>query len=151
MLLSDISIAMTLSPDASPGYLVNHLARLFAAGLQKRIRPLGLSTGVFPIMLHLWENDGLTQRELVQRVGIEQATMANTLARMERDGLVHRRPDPTDGRVKRTWLTDLGRSLNEAAIRAAREENQKVLSALSQTERTQLLALLRKAIQGLEA
>ena len=103
---------MSFARKTSAGYLVNHLARLFAAGLQARIKPLGLSTGTFPIMLQLWEQDGRSQRELVQALGIEQATVANSLNRMERDGLILRRPDDHDGRIKRTWLTAHGRSLH---------------------------------------
>ncbi len=137
---------MTFSMRGSAGYLTNHLARLFAAGLQARIRPLGLSTGVFPVMLQLWERDGLTQKELVDRLGIEQATVANTLARMERDGLITRRSDAQDGRIKRTWLTDHGRALRDPAIAAAQAENADALSGLTGAERAQLLTLLNKAI-----
>ena len=57
---------MTFSKDSSAGYLVNDLARRFAAALQARIKPIGLSTGVFPVMVQLWEDDGLTQTELVE-------------------------------------------------------------------------------------
>lgn len=142
---------MSLPPDASPGYLVNHLARIFAAALQARIKPMGLSTGVFPVMLHLWQQDGVTQRDLVARVGVEQATMANTLARMERDGLILRRPDPDDGRQRRIWLTERGRGLHADATTAAATENAAVLSGLSTAERDQLIQLLRKAIQTFEA
>lgn len=138
---------MSLPPDASPGYLVNHLARIFAAALQARIKPMGLSTGVFPVMLHLWQKDGLTQRDLVELVGVEQATMANTLSRMERDGLITRRADAEDGRVRRIWLTEQGRGLHADATEAAVQENENVLSGLSATEQDQLLLLLRKAIR----
>lgn len=141
---------MTLPPNASPGYLVNHLARLFAGALQSRIKPMGLSTGVFPVMLHLWQEDGITQRDLVGLVGVEQATMANTLSRMERDGLIERRPDPDDGRARRIWLTDQGKSLHAAATSAARQENMSVLAGLSQEEVAQLVKLTRKAIQTFE-
>ena len=141
---------MPLAPDNSPGYLVNHLARLFAASLQARIRPMGLSTGVFPVMLHLWQEDGLTQRDLVARVGVEQATMANTLTRMERDGLILRRPDPDDGRARRIWLTARGTALRDDAVAAAADENANVLSGLSEVERTHLVTLVRKAIDTFE-
>ncbi|MDJ0992506.1 MAG: MarR family winged helix-turn-helix transcriptional regulator [Dinoroseobacter sp.] len=141
---------MTLPPNASPGYLVNHLARLFAGALQSRIKPMGLSTGVFPVMLHLWQRDGLMQRDLVDLVGVEQATMANTLARMERDGLIQRRPDPEDGRAQRIWLTEQGESLREAATSAAKEENLSVLAGLSNDESAQLVGLIRKAIKTFE-
>ena len=109
--------------EQSAGYLINHVARLFARGLTARIKPLGLTTGTFPALLELWDQDGLTQKKLVARLDIEQATMANTLNRMDRDGLVIRRKDPSDGRAQRVWLTDRVRSLKDAAIAAAIEEN----------------------------
>jgi len=49
--------------------------------------------------LQLWAEDGLTQRDLVERLDIEQATMGNTLGQMEHDGLIVRTPHPTDGRA----------------------------------------------------
>lgn len=137
---------MNFVTEQSAGYLANHMARLFARGLQARIRPLGLTTGTFPALLELWERDGLTQKELVDRLDIEQATMANTLARMERDGLVVRRKDPGDGRVQRVWLTEKARDLRAPALAAAMAENEAALALLSQAEREQFLTLMRKVI-----
>lgn len=141
---------MKFSRKTSAGYLANHLARLFALGLQKRIKPLGLSTGIFPIMLQLWEEDGMTQKELVDRLGIEQATVANSLSRMERDGLIRRCRDDHDGRITRSWLTDQGRTLRAPAIRAATEQNAEALAGLSEQERRRLITLLAKAIDVFE-
>lgn len=143
-----LSTVMEFEKNASAGYLVNHLARLFARGLTARIRPLGLSTGVFPALLELWENDGLTQSQLVQRLDIEQATMAGTLARMERDGLVLRQRDPSDGRVQRIWLTPHARGLRQAATQAAIDENQAALSHLTEVERAQFIALMTRILTG---
>ena len=137
---------MTFSRDQSAGYLVNHLARLFARGLAARIKPLGLTIGTFPALLELWDKDGLTQKQLVERLDIEQATMANTLARMERDGLVTRRKDETDGRVQRVWLTDRARALQTPATAAAMQENAATLSALSTEEQAQFLSLMQRII-----
>lgn len=137
---------MHFSKDQSAGYLVNHLARIFARGLAARIKPLGLTTGTFPALLELWDKDGLTQKQLVERLDIEQATMANTLARMERDGLVTRRKDETDGRVQRVWLTERARALQAPATAAAMEENAAALSALSTEERATLLSLMQRII-----
>ncbi len=137
---------MAFVKEQSAGYLANHMARLFARGLQARIRPLGLTTGTFPALLELWEQEGLTQRELVERLDIEQATMANTLARMERDGLVVRKKDPADGRIQRIWLTAKARGLRAPALRAAMAENEAALALLSEAERAQFLTLMRKVI-----
>lgn len=139
---------MDFVKDQSAGYLANHMARLFARGLTARIKPLGLTTGTFPALLELWENDGLTQKELVERLDIEQATMANTLARMERDGLIRRGRDENDGRVQRIWLTDHARALHAPAIEAAMAENAEALAALSATEQRQFITLMQRIIAG---
>lgn len=141
---------MRFSKDDSAGYLVNHLARLFARDLQVRIKPLGLSTGTFPALLVLWESDGLTQRELIERLNVEQPTMTNTLARMERDGLICRGKDPADGRAQRIWLTESARALEEPATAAAEAVNARALAQLSPEERAALLGLVRKVIAGLQ-
>jgi DNA-binding MarR family transcriptional regulator len=140
---------MTFEKTQSAGYLTNHLARLFAQALHERVRPLGLAPAQFMTLLELWAEDGLTQRELVTRLDVEQATMANTLARMERDGLIVRRPHPADGRAQQVWLTAKARALEGPATAAARSVNQAALEGLSDDERRQLLALLGHAIEGL--
>lgn len=141
---------MTFDKDQSAGYLANHMARLFARGLQARIKPLGLTTGFFPALLELWESDGLTQKDLVQRLDIEQATMANTLARMERDGLIVRKKDASDGRVQRVWLTAKARALHAPATVAAMQVNAEALASLSETERRRFIASMRKVVAGLQ-
>lgn len=140
---------MTFDRDASAGYLVNHMARLFARHLETDLRPLGLALGAFPALLHLWEEDGLTQKELVKRLDIEQPTMANTLARMERDGLIERRRDAADARSQRIYLTDKGRALKEPATAAATDINRRALQHLNPAQRTLLLALIRSIIKSL--
>ncbi|MFP7675622.1 MarR family winged helix-turn-helix transcriptional regulator [Marivita sp. S0852] len=137
---------MSFVKDQSAGYLANHMARVFARGLTARIKPLGLTTGTFPALLELWETDGLTQKQLVERLDIEQATMANTLARMERDGLIVRKKDTNDGRVQRVWLTDRGRGLRRPAIEAAMAENAEALASLSEDEQRHLIRLMQKVI-----
>ena len=72
----------------SAAYLASQLAKGFTRSLQQRAAGLGFSPGQFPILVELWSEDGLTQKQLLERVDIEQATMANTLARMERDRLI---------------------------------------------------------------
>ena len=137
---------MTFDKWTSAGYLANHMARLFAQGLQARIKPLGLTTGTFPALLELWEEDGLTQKELVERLDIEQATMANTLRRMERDGLVRRRPHPVDRRAQQVWLTLRARSLRDDALAAATAQNEVALAGLAADERRHFVQLMTRTI-----
>lgn len=134
----------------SPGYLANHMARLFAQGLHERIKPLGLAPAQFMTLLELWSDDGLTQRELVSRLDVEQATMANTLIRMERDGLIKRKPHPQDGRSQQVWLTQKARKLKSPAIEAAMAQNQAALAELNAAERATFVDLMTRTISAMK-
>ena len=107
-----------LRPASSVGYQVNRLARLFEGALRERIAAYGVVPGQFPALLALFELDGQTQRELCQVASVDQSTMAKTLARMRRDGLIREEPDPDDGRRIRYYLTPRARDL-EADLAAA--------------------------------
>ena len=135
----------------SAGYLVNHISRLFADGLRKRVEPLGIVPGQFPALLELWIQDGQTQKQLVDKLDIEQATMANTLARMERDGLIVRTPHPDDRRAKIVRLTPKAISIRDDAYAAASETNAAAMASLTQQEQAQFVEFMRRIIQSMKS
>ena len=139
-----------LKREESFGYLVNHLARLLARALRQGIAPHGVVPGQFPVLLALWEEDGLTQSDLHQRTDVEQATMANTLQRMERDGLIRRAPDASDGRRALVHLAGKARNLEPALVEAARAINEAALAGLPDGRRAQLFRDLRGAVANLQ-
>ncbi|WOI58346.1 MarR family winged helix-turn-helix transcriptional regulator [Palleronia sp. LCG004] len=141
----------TFDRTRSAGYLANHLARLFAQRLHERIRPLGLAPAQFMTLLELWEGDGLTQRDLFERLDVEQATMANTLVRMERDGLIERRAHATDARAKTIHLTQRARDLRGPAQAAAREVNAMALGHLDGDDLDLFVSTMRRAVERLKA
>ena len=134
----------------SPGHVVNYLARLFARALYRRIGGHGVNTGQFPVLLRLWEEDGITQASLVEELAVEQPTMAGTLKRMERDGLIKRVADPNDGRRSHIHLTRRGRALEDALVTSARETNAVALAGLSAAESAQFMKLVKRMIENLE-
>jgi len=135
----------------SLGYLTNHLARLFAHALAERIAEYGVVPGQFAQLLALYERDGLTQRELCDRVRIEQATMAKTLQRMERDGLVQCLPDSQDRRRIRVHLTERAKSLRPHLMAAGRAVNDVATSGLSERDVAAFRRITRRLIENLEA
>lgn len=137
--------------SASPGYLANHMARLFARALTEAVGPLGLAPAQFMTLLELWDEDGLTQAELVARLDVEQATMAGTLGRMERDGLITRAPHPGDRRAQIVRLTDRARALRAPATRAAAAVNARALSGLSPDKAAEIVPMLRQIIETLRS
>lgn len=134
----------------SAGYLANHMARLFALALHKDIAPLGLAPAQFMTLLELWSEEGLTQRDLVRRLDVEQATMANTLSRMERDGLIVRKPHAEDRRAQSIWLTDKAKALEAPAKTAATGVNDKALATLSDEEKDAFVDMIGRVIANLQ-
>lgn len=128
----------------SAGYLINHIARQFAILLADKLKPLGLSPAQFPILLHLWEQDGLSQQALVQLTDLKQATIANTLSRMERDGLIYREANPDDARSQLVKLTEKSCQLKHDATQIAQEINQQALSVLTDEEQQLFLQMMIK-------
>lgn len=79
--------------------------------LSHRIAPYGVTIGQWHFLRALWEQDGLTQRELSHKVGMMEPTTVTALGGMERGGLVHRVRNPKDRRKLNVFLTERGRSL----------------------------------------
>ncbi|MDO9416876.1 MarR family winged helix-turn-helix transcriptional regulator [Pararhizobium sp.] len=130
----------------SATYLANLLAKSFSRALQERGQKLGFAPGQFPVLLELWIEEGLTQKQLLDRMDIEQATMANTLGRMERDGLITRRKHPEDKRAQQIFLTDKARMMQEAATQAALEADQSHFQGFRRFEKELLLEYIRMAL-----
>ncbi|WP_050605830.1 MarR family winged helix-turn-helix transcriptional regulator [Ruegeria sp. 6PALISEP08] len=142
---------MKFEKETSAGYLVNHMARLFAKELQHRIAPLGIVVGQFPILLELWLKDGVTQKDLLGKIDVEQATLANTLNRMERDGLIKRTKNPADARAQLIWLTEKAAAPRDSAYEAAQNVNADALGVLSVAERAQFMDYMRRTIDGMRS
>lgn len=137
------------SQEQSLGYMVNWAARLFAREMDDALRPFGLMSGQLPVFFALADGKPQHQRELVRLAAVEQSTMAKTLSRMERDGLIQRTPDPND---RRSALISLSSSAMErlpdiaAAVTAINTRSHMRLSA---EDSEQLLNLLHRVINGL--
>lgn len=140
---------MEFDPARSPGFLANQMARLFAQALAREVKPLGLAPAQFMTLLALWERDGQTQAELTARLDVEQATMANTLSRMVRDGLVERVPHPSDRRASLIRMTPRARELEGPAKACASAVNARATEGMSEADRSRFLALMGHAIARL--
>lgn len=138
-----------LRRDLSAGYMTNWAARLFARAIDRRLREIGLSSGQLPVFFALGEGGSLSQKALVEVAEIEQPTMAATLARMERDGLITRRPDPEDKRSSLISLTPAAQDKLAFVRDAVRSVNEVAVGDLSEAERDLYLGMLGTVIKAL--
>jgi DNA-binding MarR family transcriptional regulator len=134
----------------SLGYQLGLLTRLYDKRLQEALAPLGVAPGQFPALMMLFQKDGLTQAELCRRIGVEQPTMANTLARMERDGLIRRETDAVDKRRSFIFLTAKIKDRQDAIVAEARAVASLAVAGLSGGEQDTLFALLARLTDKLK-
>ena len=142
---------MALTRETSAGYMTNWAARLFTRELERQLAPTGIAPAYMPVLFALADGGTLTQKELARRAAVEQPTMAMTLNRMLRDGMITRQPDPTDRRCTLVTLTPLALGKIDAVERVASAINALALEQLAPDERAQFLALLGRVIAVLEA
>ncbi|MEO9900273.1 MarR family transcriptional regulator [Nisaea sp.] len=81
--------------------------------------PEGLSSAHFGVLNHLVRlGDGRTPLAIARAFQVPKNSMTNTLAGLEKRGLIEMRPNPEDGRSKLVCLTDAGRAFRDDAIKA---------------------------------
>ena len=141
---------MDLDVLSTPGHLISLAARGFARLSEARLKPLGFGVGHLPVLVALQDGRASTQRDLARFAKIEQPPMAQMLARMERDGLIQRAPDPADGRSSRIALTEVARARLPDAVGVLLQGNREALRGFTDQEAGLLVALLTRLIANLD-
>ena len=117
-----------------------HMA--FSRGLRLELAKEDVSFGQFIHLERLWEMDGLTQKDLSRRVGVEMASSTTILAELESRGLVRRERSPQDRRAINVVLTPQGAALKPRLLEAAAWVNAQARANLSPEQVTQVMAVL---------
>ena len=141
---------MDLQVLSTPGHLISLTARGFERLSELRLKPLGFGVGYLPVLVAIKEGKAQSQRDLARFARVEQPSMAQMLARMERDQLVRRTPDPDDGRSSRISLTKVALGRLPEACAVLFQGNREVLSDFTDEEAAQLIALLTRLITNLD-
>ena len=136
--------------ELSMGYMMNWGARVFRRLADRRLKPLGFSSGHLPVLNALLKREPLSQKALIEVSGMEQPSMAATLGRMERDHLIERRPDPNDGRAALYSLTPATLAKVPAIKAAIEQMNADALASLPEDKRQPFRDQLRTMIISLE-
>ena len=114
------------------------LAQRFAAAGWADVRP---SYG--SVLVPLFEEDGLRMGELARRARLSKQAMTELVRRLERDGLVERRPDPSDGRASVIFLTERSRAFEPVVAETLAELDRLVRLRLDAGRVEELSASLR--------
>jgi len=137
------------------GFLVNDVGRLYGRRFDQLARQqLGLSRAqcrlIAAVAMHEDERP-LTQTELAQRLDLSTMAVATLCDRMEAAGWIRREPSPTDRRANGIALQPSAHKALDAAVAVSDTVQAQALAGFSAADRSQLLALLRRAHGNLQA
>ena len=134
------------------GYLINLAAQRLKYELHQTFQERGydVTPEQWVVLNRLWEQDGLSQVELAERTFKDKPGTTRILNLLEKKRLVARRPDESDGRVMRVYLTKSGSEIKEKLVSCAEAVLQKGSQDFTKEEVTQFKLLLNKLLRNLE-
>ena len=139
------------NPRGMPSLQIHQASRLLARVNEQRLRRVGIGVAHLPVIVALKDGSALSQKELTRLAGIEQPSMAQMLARMERDGLIQRSTDPRDRRSSLVSLTRRTLELLPQGRAILSQVNEEALNGFSARERETLVTLLDRLMMNLDS
>lgn len=123
-----------LDPLHSIGYLTRINFRAFSRALEKLTFTHGVSAGQWRFLRVLWDQDGLSQRQLAERTGTTEATTVRSVNGLLNSGLITRTRVKDDRRRMRIRLTAKGRKLRAELLPMVIEVNERALKGISKKD-----------------
>ncbi|MEU8798333.1 MarR family transcriptional regulator [Spirillospora sp. NPDC048819] len=138
-----------LKLDTQVCFALHATSRAFDALYRIRLRDLGLTYPQYLAMLALWETDGLTVKQLGERLRLDSGTLSPLIKRLETAGLVERRRGREDERSVSVHLTEEGTGLRDRAVDVPRRMLDS--TGLTMHELAQLRRTLQHVTRHLDA
>ncbi len=133
------------------GLVLFGTARAWRTKLDQRLRPLGLSQGKWRTLIHLSQGgDNLTQKEIAERMGIEEPTLAGLLNRLQHDGWIKRRESPNDRRCKTIHLQRGSKPVLEKIFNTAHDLRTELIEDIPQRDLETCIRVLSRIRQKAE-
>ena len=128
----------------SVGFLISQLGFFSSKGFMEALEPVGIGPKEFLLMRFVDSAQGQSQQALAERLGVPPSRMVALVDHLEDSGLLERRPDPEDRRVRGLYLTRKGRGALERAAKIAIDHETRLCAGIDREEREQLIDLLQK-------
>lgn len=131
-------------PEDTVGFLIWDANRAMNRTFSERIARHGVTLGLWPFLRALWETDGLTQRELSEKVRMKGPTTVAALNKLEDKGLVRREGNKNDARKINVFLTPEGRKVYRKVIPEVETVNRLCLADLTEKEQAEFKNMIRR-------
>lgn len=132
------------------GYQLRQAQTASFRDLAAPLRDLGITPGEFSLLTIVNANPGLRQNVLVQVYGLDKSTLSVSVAALVRRGLLEQRRDREDRRRHSLQITEEGEKILAAATRVVQDQERRMLAALGEADRDNLMAALRRIVAALQ-
>ncbi|OBG31237.1 MarR family winged helix-turn-helix transcriptional regulator [Mycobacterium sp. E3198] len=129
-------------------FLLAQLGSHVSSDFQRRLAPIGADPRTYAVLVALASDDGQSQRQLSERLGIHRNAMVTVIDNLEQQGLAKRLPHPDDRRAVAVTLTAKARRLLPALREQGRSIEDQITAPLSAKERATLRGLLQRVAAG---
>lgn len=145
------NVDMAAHPDETDrlGFLLHDASRLLRKRFEQRASGYGLSSAQWRLLVRVYKEEGIAQARLAELLEIEPISVSRLLDRMEEAGLVERRADTADRRVKNIYLTDKTRPIFGEMRSVAAKVFDHAMTGLSPEERRATLNGLKTICSNL--
>ena len=126
------------------GFLVHDVSRLIKRRFERRARQMGLpiTRQQAAVILNIAGNEGVSQAEVANWLGIEPIALVRMLDKLHEEGLVERRAHPTDRRIRTLWLTPAAGAVVERILAINEAIRQEAFAGLPSETRVALIDVL---------
>jgi MarR family transcriptional regulator, transcriptional regulator for hemolysin len=134
MLLVEVVVARALDRETRFAFLIHDVSRLRRVMFDRIVRGLGTSRSQWWVLAFLSRDDGSPQTNLADELDVGKVALGGLIDRLAEAGMVERRADPVDRRVKRVYLTREGRKLVSQNKELDKGVNETVLQGVPEAD-----------------
>lgn len=126
--------------------LISILYREHAKFLNERVKDENLSSGLFPLLIKIYKNDGIIQEELAEAFHLNESTITRNLKKLEDKGFIERIPEKRKKIIK---ITDEGKKTAQKVMDYDDEWDEKIQSIVGIGEYNHLKDILIRIANNL--
>ncbi|UJF33779.1 MarR family winged helix-turn-helix transcriptional regulator [Paenibacillus hexagrammi] len=112
--------------------------------LDSRLQEYDLTSSQLGVLMLLWEQEGVTQKEIQTAVGVRSASLTFLIKGLDQKGLIVRKTDELDTRLNRVFLTEKSRALKEDCLQLVMETENKLAQGVELGKIEEMVGILKQ-------
>ncbi|WML35589.1 MarR family transcriptional regulator [Clostridium sp. OS1-26] len=140
----------TCEVDKLIGYWLKRIYRNMINLHNHKLEKYGFTVSQVSVLAQLWREDGLTQKEIAERLQIKPPSLTGLVDTLVSRGWVLRKEDEKDARIKRLYVTAEGRELSFKSLEVAKEMEDILCKGFTVEEKQLLFCWIKKIYANLD-